>query len=297
VIAPTHDKDGFFKYYTVESAKATLRSGARKWSTPLLFNDPFDNQFDLRFEEPSLDAAKTNLSEFHEVLSAKEPFKEGQFGALTPKMELLRQVYAANPGLEYSAEEQAELEVGALEDMHRVAATMPEANAEIRKILNDTTVFCLSETHDNLLMWSHYAQNHTGAVIKFLALPEVDSPLIVAQPVRYSEKMPVLAFASLLQEEQAVRLAVLETITLSKSEVWSYEREWRIVASLRDKAQSFEILPYAPEEVGAVYLGCKMTPEDRSEIIDITHSRYAKAAIFQAEKHDSEFALRFEEIP
>jgi len=118
----------------------------------------------------------------------------------------------------------------------------------------------------------------------------------VAQPVRYSEQMPRLNFASLLDFYEA-RMAVLETITLCKSEVWSYEKEWRIIAALRDKSQSHEILPYAPEEIGAVYLGCKMTAEDRIEIVDIARSRYPKAAIFQAEKHESEFALLFGEIP
>jgi hypothetical protein len=107
--------------------------------------------------------------------------------------------------------------------------------------------------------------------------------------------MPRLEFASLLDVYEA-RLRVLETITLCKSHVWSYEKEWRIVTALRDKTQGYEILPFAPEEIGAVYLGCKMTAEDRHEIIDITRSRYPKASIFQAERHASEFSLLFGEI-
>ena len=74
-----------------------------------------------------------------------------------------------------------------------------------------------------------------------------------------------MKFSSLLDFYDA-RLTVLETITLSKSEVWRYEKEWRVITTLRDKSLSHEILPYAPEEVGAVFLGCKMTPEDRSEL-------------------------------
>jgi hypothetical protein len=53
LIKPWHGKYAFFKYYTADSAKLTLKNTSRKWSTPLLFNDPFDNQFDLFFEEPS----------------------------------------------------------------------------------------------------------------------------------------------------------------------------------------------------------------------------------------------------
>ena len=291
----SHGKDGFFKYYTADSAKATLGTTTRKWSTPSLFNDPFDNQFALLFEEPNEESARLNLDQYLKLLSSREPFRPDQFGPETESMEFIRQIHAANPDLKYSAEEIGELLEGTLEGMHNVAALASESNTEISFILADTSILCLSDTHDNLLMWSHYAHNHTGAVVKFLALPEVDSPLLSAQPVRYSERMPRLRFSSLLDFNEA-RLSVLETITLSKSDVWSYEKEWRIIGGLRDKTQTYEILPYAREEVGAVYLGCKMSLDDRREIVAIARDRYPDAAIFQAEKHRSEFALTFDEV-
>jgi hypothetical protein len=295
MISPLHDKGGFFKYYTAESAKLTLKSATRKWSTPLLFNDPFDNQFDLYFEEPSKDLAEKTLEKFHRTLNSPEPFKANQFGAKTPAMELLRQVHVKNPDLKYTEEETAYLLEGVMEGMQRTIDTLPQANDEIRRIMADTTVFCLSETHDNLLMWSHYAQNHTGAVVNFLSLSEVDSPLILAQPVRYSAQMPRLAFNSLMDFDEA-RKAVYEIITLTKTEVWAYEKEWRIITTLRNKTQSYEILPYAPEEVAAIYLGCKMTKDDREEIVDVTRSKYPRAKVLQAEKHEKEFALIFRDI-
>src|SRR5262249_58761767 len=55
-------------------------------------------------------------------------------------------------------------------------------------------------------------------------------------------------------------------------------------------------LPYAPEEVGAVYLGCKIANDDKEEIIEITRRLYAQAKLYQAEKHPREFALIFAEI-
>ena len=117
-------------------------------------------------------------------------------------------------------------------------------------------------------------QNHTGAVIKFLALPEVDSSLIVAQPVQYTTRMPRREFASMLDFQKSLAETVA-LITLTKSDVWGYEKEWRIVAGLRDKTQSYEILSYAPEEVGAVYLGFKMAEDDKEELIEITR-RYIR---------------------
>jgi len=295
MITPLHDKDGFFKYYTAESAKLTLAHTSRKWSTPRLFNDPFDNQFNLYYEEPSEELAEQQLRQFHEILTSPEPLKPNQFGPMTPKAELIRQVRLQHPDLKYTDDEMAYLREGVIEGMRRVIQYVPTMNAAIRGVMADTTVFCLSETHDNLLMWSHYAQNHTGAVIKFLALAEVDAPTIVARPVRYSRQMPQLDFAALMDFEK-VPMDIIDVVTMTKSEVWAYEKEWRIIAGLRDKTQSYEILPYAPEEVGAVYLGCNISIEDKEGIIEVTRRIYPKAKMFQAEKHEKEFALTFSEI-
>jgi hypothetical protein len=292
---PLHDKDGFFKYYTADSAKLTLQNTSRKWSTPALFNDPFDNQFDLYLEERSDELVGKGLNQFHEIITSPKPLKADQFGGMTPLVEYLRQAHLKNPAFKYTEDQMAYLREGVSEGMRRAIHIMPETNAEIRRIMADTTIFCLSKTPDNLLMWSHYAQNHTGAVIKFLSLPEVDSPIILAQPVRYTTQIPRLTFANQMDLAKALKEAV-DIITLTNSEVWAYEKEWRIIAGLWNKTQSYEVLQFAPEEVGAVYLGCKIAKNNKEEIIDVTSRKYSKAKIFQAEKHNRAFVLIFREI-
>lgn len=146
MITPWHDKDGFFKYYTAASAKLTLTNTSRKWSTPLLFNDPFDNQFDLHFEEPSEELAEKNLLQFHEIIASPEPLKPNQFGPMTAKMEFIRQVRLQNPDLKYTKEQLAYLRGGVIEGMQQAIKINPEINAEIHDIMADTAIFCLSET-------------------------------------------------------------------------------------------------------------------------------------------------------
>ncbi|HEY5212249.1 MAG TPA: DUF2971 domain-containing protein [Acidobacteriaceae bacterium] len=295
MITPVHEKDGFFKYYTASSAKITLRSASRKWSTPPLFNDPFDNQFDLHLEEHTADLVKQSLCQFIETITSSQPLNVSQFAFFSPVIEMIRQVHMQNPDLQYTEDELAELREGVIEGMQQATKINPETNAKIRAILADITIFCVSETHDNLLMWSHYAQRHTGIAIKFLSLPEVDSPIILARPVRYMKQMPRLTFAALMDLD-ATRKYVFDYITLTKNDAWAYEKEWRIVTSLRDKTRSFEILPFAPEEIGAVYLGCSMAIDDKHEIIQIARGKYPNAKIFEAIKHEREFALVFREI-
>jgi hypothetical protein len=298
MITSRHNRAAFFKYYTASSAKLTLANGSRKWSTPFLFNDPFDNQFDLDFPEPTPELVKQQTEQFHALLRSSEPFRPDYFESkeICVAMEYLRQIHQANPDFQYSEDDLAYVEGGTLQGMQNVRKTTPDASAEIRRIMADTTIFCVSETHDNILMWSHYAENHTGAVIEFLAAPEVDSPLLVAQPVRYSQEMPRLRYDIMMMDSKKARMEVLDIITLSKSEVWAYEKEWRVWATLRNKTQTYEIIPFALEEIGAVYLGCKMAESDKVEIAEIVGRKYPKARLFAAEKHPSRFELTFNEL-
>lgn len=39
-----------YKYVTVNTAKIVLETGKLRWSSPFMFNDPFDVQFDLHVE-------------------------------------------------------------------------------------------------------------------------------------------------------------------------------------------------------------------------------------------------------
>jgi len=186
LIIARHNRDGFFKYYTPEAAILTLEGGSRKWSSPVLFNDPFDNQFSLDFTDPSDELAIQVFEGIDKVLTSREPVRPDQLGSHTEMAEFLRQLRQSDVDFRYTEDDIAcmkEIILGMMNDLKKRA---PETSNEIRRLLSDIIVFCVSERNDNILMWSHYATNHTGIVIKFLALQELDSPPILAQPVRYS---------------------------------------------------------------------------------------------------------------
>lgn len=80
-------------------------------------------------------------------------------------------------------------------------------------------IFCLSETNDSVLMWSHYAKRHTGICIE-MEVPEISNS---ALKVNYVEELPTLNFFEHDQEDLA------KLVLLSKQKQWAYEREWRII--------------------------------------------------------------------
>lgn len=84
-------------------------------------------------------------------------------------------------------------------------------------------VFCLGPDSGNLLMWSHYAENHKGICLEFSTQNAV---MHCAQQVEYRQEFPVLALYSDSHDDSLIPL-------LTKSDVWSYESEYRLVAQER----------------------------------------------------------------
>ena len=280
MVKPRHNQPSFFKYYTAESAIKTLLETTQKWSSPKLFNDPFDNQFNFQFEEPTESVARQQTDELLNIIASREPIRDGQFGTKTDEVRMLQRIFLKNqPNI--STQDREYVSQGVMEGMH---------NQIIHEILSDTSIFCVSETNDNILMWSHYTDNHTGAVIEFHAQLE-DSAFLVAQRVRYESTIPVITL-EMVNERRADEL--FDMVTLTKSTDWEYEKEWRVVTTMHDKSRDYEILRFPPEEVAAVYLGCRITDECKREIIEIVKDKYPDAKIYQAHKHEREFSLVFE---
>jgi hypothetical protein len=144
----------------------------------------------------------------------------------------------------------------------------------MRAVLGELKLLCFSEMHDNILMWAHYGDNHTGVVLEFSCIEKFDSAWGAAKPVIYRENMPVLA-----DEDNLVRLlsgegniskpALFEEAVFVKAIDWQYEREWRLVGGW-DKAQATEYVPFRPELMTAVYLGCRISDDDRTAITKTT---------------------------
>lgn len=137
-------------------------------------------------------------------------------------------------------------------------------------------IFSLSEKPDQILMWSHYADNHTGFCVEF---ERSDYELnflshFMCQPVKYSKTYPDLH-----------RVIDLWKINLyTKALEWSYETEWRLVFKRGNM-----IIP-APAPITGIIMGLKITDEHKNEIKRIVQ-RKPKVKLYQAERRNGEFAL------
>lgn len=108
---------------------------------------------------------------------------------------------------------------------------------QIRHQIQRYGVLSLTERADNILMWSHYANGHTGICIEY---ERTDDNILgddsVTRPVRYTDVYPLISYddAHHLAESKPKFLddAVLSSYFYTKSSQWSYEQEWRTVSAV-----------------------------------------------------------------
>lgn len=102
---------------------------------------------------------------------------------------------------------------------------------EIFGAKNEYRLVALSETHNNVLMWSYYAESHTGMVIGV----EITQPDAQTVPIDYVENLNV----DLNHHDVAQR------VLSKKLQLWRHERERRV----------FVRRPFVTVDVHELYFG------------------------------------------
>jgi len=161
---------------------------------------------------------------------------------------------------------------------------------EWKKIKNDFGISCFSRTYKNILMWSHYAQKHTGICIGFY----VDANLLLddtifAFGVKYENDFEPLPFNSL--DRNALLKAATQYLSL-KAIFWKYEEEIRLISfdyfkSNKDGFMKFE--KYA--EIREVYFGLKTSENDKVKVKKLFSKHRTKPDFFEMTPKENKFEI------
>lgn len=116
-----------------------------------------------------------------------------------------------------------------IENRHSDIVSYPVAKATGWNIKKSFGVICFSETHDNLLMWAHYAENHTGFVVGIDSEHEFFKTKYADERIDYAGKVHRVLYRK-RRVEDSDRFAEL---FLTKSDEWMYEKEHRFLVQLR----------------------------------------------------------------
>ncbi|HUR40604.1 MAG TPA: DUF2971 domain-containing protein [Verrucomicrobiae bacterium] len=116
-------------------------------------------------------------------------------------------------------------------------------------------IFSLSIKPRDILMWSHYGDNHTGVCVQFEVAGD---PLtfLYALPVRYKEQFPKLNWMGPNVADQ------LTDALLQKHPGWIYEAERRIV--LPNAAHAF--ISFQPAALTRIVLGARIDDARRAAL-------------------------------
>jgi hypothetical protein len=282
--------DTFYKYMSVGTGRAVLMNKTLRWSTPGILNDPFDIQFDLNFEINRAVVKTATLQKLWDAYNGHEIRIGNALGVL---MAAFRQ---SAPGWTREKFER-ELALPLEESFDKGEARLPEINAQVREQMARSKVLCLTTTFDNMLMWAHYAEAHQGLVLRFRNIPELDSPYRMARPIQYLENMPVLMDDEFISDMLSGRISfdpasIMNRLIYTKSSDWAYENEWRIFSGGgRNRDAPYEDCPFGARELDAVIFGCRMSGENKNELIALARNLYPHTQFFQMRQKAAAFKL------
>jgi hypothetical protein len=264
------------------AATANLVLGNRtlRWSSPTLFNDPFDVPREMSFGvTPSaiVEALARRLSELID-----HPLEDTS--DLEPRVKLV--VDTVKRGIPPEVEVELLQDLKQVTDWHRPSGEAMDAlRAMWRSWLPDFRILCLTDNPAHLAMWYHYADRYRGVVIELDCNDHLDSPWLVARPVTYPPTKPAIytaeGWATLLtmRKELAIR-SMLDVATFTKAPDWSYENEWRITSFKRPTDTGpFTDYKFNEHELASVFLGPMIAAPDRDTIRSLV-SQFPRARVW-----------------
>lgn len=157
-----------------------------------------------------------------------------------------------------------------------------ETRKQILKWDNIIGLFSLAKANNNILMWSHYAKNHTGFVIGFdTNRLSCDYDFDYIAPIKYQKKYPLIK-----GDEDHTTKFFKKFYT--KSKIWKYEKEWR-VSKNRVKNRVYKVNKDCIKEV---ILGCNMNQKDSNSILQLIKKHLTNSVdVFKAYKNEDSFKI------
>ena len=293
-----HQRDYFYKYMSASTALSVLENSSLRWREPSQFNDPFDHQVKYIFPHTQDELATALAKEIEELVYDREPiFKE--------KTSVSLMVTMLREGIERIPKEELlqALDEGARESAKGLQEYQDNINALIHNVMNNSRVLCVTEHNDNVVMWSHYADEHRGVCIRLQCIDELDNTLLLAKPIQYVDDFPVFPETQehvkhLTGEEPLSISKLIYDIPYYKHKHWRYEDEWRVhipheepsnINGYNDWSENIRIF-------GALYLGCRIEPNDTTALLKVVESKYPHMQVFQAKPSTKGFILEFERV-
>jgi hypothetical protein len=120
---------------------------------------------------------------------------------------------------------------------------------EITKRKTNLGMACFTETHEDVLMWTHYAGNYTGMCLSYSTFELLDGLSNDVKLIRltYVDEPPMI-YPSQVKNTGNAAIQILS----QKKYNWAYEREWRVMGPVGNTSIG------RVQAVKAVYFGSRV---------------------------------------
>jgi hypothetical protein len=220
------------------------------------FNDPFDGKVKLTFNGTlnQIKAAQIRVQYSNKLV------KDGKYEGISIK----------------DASELVNNRI--TEDLIKDPQYKIDLEKRVQEIHNKKGVLSLSSVNNNILMWSHYSDNHKGICFGF-DWDEKDVLFGKYKKVRYQTHYDdVWSWINTDKE-------IVNKIIYNKSIDWNYEKEYRIITN-EIKAVKFE-----KTNLKEIIFGCKTPQKDIDEIINLANKYNLKINFKRAVIDVNRYAL------
>lgn len=262
-LKPSLNQRFFYKYRPLEKVEHInwLRDyliESRFWlSSPRSFNDPFDMTFWLEFE-----------------------------GSPQEKRERLDVLYENH----ISREDAARRDALVSEQLNSPVALLEGIRQTYETHIAKSGVCSLTADPRNILMWSHYASNHSGVCLQFEAIQDVVT-FTMAASVNYEKNYPRINWAEHISSGIATRQ--VGKVLTCKYQDWVYEKEYRVIVP--DAADKY--LSFSATALTGIIFGCQIEEGCEVEVRKLLEERVTKGfpavKIYKAQRHSEAYKLRF----
>jgi hypothetical protein len=160
------------------------------------------------------------------------------------------------------------------------------------RINDEYRVYCLTPDDQNMLMWSHYSGDHKGICLQFNVRSD---PFLGACQVSYQRELPL----STLPEHE---VDAMTNALLTKSEIWSYEREFRVIAknpeyqSPRVPTAHDGFVQMSNDALERIIVGCACPDDCVDAIVEAVRRHRPRVSVRRATRRTDIYGLAFSDI-
>jgi hypothetical protein len=278
-----------------DNSRDNLRNNTVWLSSPYSFNDPYDSSIKVSYDPIVSDAIRSLLEEFiakhrlFEHLSAED--LEAVKRAPKPQVKLAELIVEK---VEPAAAGRGPDLLGFIRSIDEWYISAMESR--VTDFHKDSLKVCsFSKVNDSIIMWSHYGEQHRGFCIEYdlsdLGPSDLNARLLF--PVVYSKAIfdATEYFRKAIGDRSLSNVLFPLLAALHKSPEWKYEREWRlvIIAGMVRQESNWQMAP-----TKRIYLGAKMEPKRRDELVEISNAR--KIEVRQMRVRKDSFTLYSEPV-